>query len=260
MEEIAPRAACLRLPVFWVRLVGQVLQEPHDLPVEDVHPNDRLGARVAVVVPRHARRHDQVAWLHRASLAVDRRVGALATQHEPNRAWRMPMRRGHFTWQEVLQGHHQAVRGGALRDAGIAQPQHSALGAPVQAEMGAALSQQGFDLAPPPHMHLCRSRLGRDQRAGARPRGIEARRLQLSAVDVKLVDRLRRVHRHGHAPPGTEGAVYSSAPLPAMSRSLLPVLKHRLRRPAGLRSPEPSDSRWGRRLDGRQVREADQER
>src|SRR5437762_3296091 len=78
-------AGAHRLCLTLVGIHREVLEIAHDGRVERVRPHHRLAPLVAVVVPRHARRHYQVAAAHDELVALDRRVRALAVQHE---AWR----------------------------------------------------------------------------------------------------------------------------------------------------------------------------
>jgi hypothetical protein len=64
--------------------------------VQTVEPDDRLLAEVAVVVPSPGGRDDEVAAAHRRALAIDRRVRALAVEHEAQRGLGVAVRRGHF--------------------------------------------------------------------------------------------------------------------------------------------------------------------
>jgi hypothetical protein len=58
------------------------VEELHDGDVQPVEPEDRRVAGVAVVVPGHRRRDDEVALVHGGPLAVDGGVGAAALEHE----------------------------------------------------------------------------------------------------------------------------------------------------------------------------------
>src|SRR5882724_556927 len=195
--DVAAGAPERRLPVVGIRLEREVLEEADDLPVEDVHPVDGRAALVAVVVPGHARGEHEVAGLHRALLAVDRREGALAVEHEPDRRRRVAVRRRHLAGQQVLDGEDETVSDGPLRHARVVQAKHPALGAAVRAEKLDALAQQRLDVAPAPVARLGRRRLRRDERPGPGPRGVESRGSQSGAVRLQLLDRSRRLDRHG---------------------------------------------------------------
>ena len=84
---------------------------------------------VPVVVPRHRRRDDEVAVVHRRPLAVDGRVRAVALEHEAEGALRVPMRGSDLARQHEL---HPGVEvGGDLRLAaqpGILEDEHAAFG------------------------------------------------------------------------------------------------------------------------------------
>ena len=65
------------------------------------------SALVAVIVPRHRRRDDEVAVVHRRALAVHRRVRPAAFEHETQRALRVTVGRCDFAGQDEL---HAGVR------------------------------------------------------------------------------------------------------------------------------------------------------
>ena len=70
-------------------------------------------ALVAVVVPAHRRRDDEIARLHRALHAVHRRVGARALDDQPERGRRVVMAGRRLAGQDDLQARVQ--RGGRSR-------------------------------------------------------------------------------------------------------------------------------------------------
>ena len=74
-----------RLLVLVVMLGKRRVEELDDRDVEPVEPEHRLVGLVAVVVPRHRRRDDEVAVVHRRAFAVDGGVGAVPLEHEPQR-------------------------------------------------------------------------------------------------------------------------------------------------------------------------------
>ena len=71
--------------------------------VERVEPDDRLVAAVHVLVPGPARRDDEVAFLHRAVLAVDDGGGAVAFDHEAQRIHGVAVRPRLLAGQQDLQ-------------------------------------------------------------------------------------------------------------------------------------------------------------
>ena len=97
--------------------------------VEPVEPEHRLVGVVAVVVPGHVGRDDEVAGVHERALAVDGGVRALALQHEAQRRLRVAVRGRHLVRHDQL--HAGIERGGDLRlsaQAGVLQDQHAPLG------------------------------------------------------------------------------------------------------------------------------------
>ncbi len=86
--------------------------------VERVEPDDRARAAMLVRVPGPARRDDEVALVHQAFLAVDDGVGAVAFEHEAQRARRMAMRPRDLAGLQDLQRRGQGRR---RAHAGIAQ-------------------------------------------------------------------------------------------------------------------------------------------
>ena len=79
--------------------------------VERVEPDDRRIAPVDVLVPGPARRDDEVAFLHRAVLAVDdgRRAGAF--DHEAQRVHGVAMRPRLLAGQQDLDVGGEGARG-----------------------------------------------------------------------------------------------------------------------------------------------------
>ncbi len=76
--------------------------------VEHVEPNHRLLARIAVIVRRPVGGDDEVAMLHLSLLTLDRRVGALALQHEANGGGDVLVRVGDLAGQDQLDASEQA--------------------------------------------------------------------------------------------------------------------------------------------------------
>ena len=92
-------------------LLGEAgVEEAHQRDVEPVEPDDRIVAVVAVVVEGPRRRDDEVAVAHRRALAVDRRVGAFAVEHEAQRRLRVAMRRRDLAGQDQLQAGVERLR------------------------------------------------------------------------------------------------------------------------------------------------------
>ncbi len=122
-----------------VRLVGQVVRRARlervgaeiavQRGVEHVEPNDRRVAAVDMFVPGPARRNDEIAFLHRAVLAVDNRRGAAAFDHETQRVHGVAVRARFFAGFEDLQRRRE-VGGGAAGAVGavrIDEAQHPPL-------------------------------------------------------------------------------------------------------------------------------------
>ena len=60
--------------------------------IEPVEPDDRIGTGIAVVVPMIGRRQDEVAVVHRRTLAVDRSISARAGfQYQAHRRLAVPV-------------------------------------------------------------------------------------------------------------------------------------------------------------------------
>ena len=99
LGEAVPPHGLLRVRVV---LEEDRLERDHQRQVEPVEPHHRLVAVVVVVVPHPVRREDQVAGLHLARVAVDRRVDARARHHEADRRGSVPVRRRVLARAEVL--------------------------------------------------------------------------------------------------------------------------------------------------------------
>ncbi len=86
--------------------------------IERVEPDDRARAAMLMRMPGPARRDDEVAFVHQAFFAVDDRVGAVALEHEAQRARRMAMRSRDLAGLQDLQRRGQGRR---RAHAGVAQ-------------------------------------------------------------------------------------------------------------------------------------------
>ena len=147
--------------------------------VERIEPDHRAFAVMAVVVPRAARREDQVAALHHALLAVDDRVGAFAFDHDARRARRVAMRRRLLAGQQKL---HAAENGSgdahrARPAAGIGEDQHAPLGFFHRGELARAQQQRADRVeGPEAGLALRHRRVVRQRLAHQRP---ERRRVRV---------------------------------------------------------------------------------
>ena len=146
------------------------VEELDDRDVEAVEPEHRLVGLVAVVVPRHRRRDDEVAVVHRRPLAVHGRVRAVAFEHEAQGALRVPVCGRDLARQHEL---HAGVEvGGDLRlaaQAGILEDQHAALGL-LGGDQAAGLDHRRANLGERPRRRLAAAdRLGRDELGERRP-------------------------------------------------------------------------------------------
>ena len=110
-HRLSPRVA--------LRFAGEAFVEPdavenlHQREIEDIDPHDRLGAVVAVVVPRPVGCQDQVAARSLAAFAFDRRVAALVRQDRPAGIRRVNMDRCHIA--RIVDRHRAAHRAGDLQ-------------------------------------------------------------------------------------------------------------------------------------------------
>ena len=172
------RLGAYRLCLALVGVHREVLEIAHDRRVERVGPDDRLGPLVAVVVPGHARRDDQVAAPHDELVALDGRVGALAVEHEADRAGRVAVGGRHLARQQVQHRDRDRVARRPLRHARIVQSQDPALGsAPRRHELRRAPYQR-LDLSPAPDARLHGGGLGPDERPRLQPGRVEPGRRQ----------------------------------------------------------------------------------
>ena len=161
--RIADRARD-RLLVFVVVLRERRVEELHDRDVQPVEPEHRLVRLVPVVVPRHRRRDDEVAVVHRRPLAIDGRMRAVAFEHEAQRALRVPVRGSDFARQHQLHAGIEIGRDLRLSaQPGILENQHAALGF-FGGDQAAGLNHRGANLRERPRRRLARAdRLGRDE-------------------------------------------------------------------------------------------------
>jgi hypothetical protein len=88
------------------------IEERHHWNIEPVQPHDRIGSRIAVVVPGPRGRDDEIARVHRHALAIHRGVRARAFDDEAQRGLRMPVARRDLAGQDQLQPGVQRVRDG----------------------------------------------------------------------------------------------------------------------------------------------------
>ena len=96
--------------------------------IQDIKPDDRIGAVVAVFMPQTRGREDQIATAHRAFLTVNRGVGALAFNDHAHGIRCVAMAGCPFAGHEQL---HAQVHGGAglhfvQTMTGVGQHQHAA--------------------------------------------------------------------------------------------------------------------------------------
>ena len=159
-----------RLLLLLVMLDEGRIQHLDDGNVEPVEPEHRLVGVIAVIVPGHVGRDDEVARRHRRALAVDAGVRAFAFQHEAQRRLRMAVRARHLVRHDEL--HAGIERGGDLglpAQAGIFQDQHAALGF-LGRDQAAGFQHGRADVVEPPERRQAAAfRLGRDEPAQHRP-------------------------------------------------------------------------------------------
>ena len=159
-----------RLLLLVVMLDEGRIQHLDDRYVEAVEPEHRLVGVVAVVVPGHVGRDDEVARMHGRALAVDAGMRALAFQDEAQRRLRMAVRARYLVRHDEL--HAGIERGGDLglpAQAGIFQDQHAALGF-LGCDQAARLQHGRADVVEPPQCRQAAAfRLGCDEAAQDRP-------------------------------------------------------------------------------------------
>ena len=126
-ESPSCRAGVLHL---LVEIVGERRLEEIDLrEIEHVEPQHRLLRGIAVVVRRPVRGDHEVAGRHERLLALDRRIGALAVEHEADGGGDVAVDRRDLARQDHLDAGEQRVGGARLAPhGGILQDQHPALG------------------------------------------------------------------------------------------------------------------------------------
>ena len=100
-----------------------------DRNIQAVQPDDRLVARVAVVVVGPRRRQNEVARVHRRPLAIDGGVGALTLDDQPKRGGGVAVGAGDFAGQDELQPGVQTLRDSRRAvQAGIFEDEDAPLG------------------------------------------------------------------------------------------------------------------------------------
>jgi hypothetical protein len=134
--------------------------------IEHVEPQHRLVRRVAVVVRGPIGGDDEIARRHERLLALDRRVGALAIEHEADRGGDMAMRRRDLARHDHLDAGKQRIGDPRLpAQRRVFQDQHAALGL-FGGDQAARFHDQGFDVVEmPDRRRAARYRLVAKQRA-----------------------------------------------------------------------------------------------
>ena len=151
------------------------VEELHDRDIQTVEPEHRRRALVAVVVPGHRRRDDEVAVVHERAFAVDGRVRAVALEDEPECALGVPVGGRDLARQQVLHRDRDGVASGALRHAGVVEAQDAPLGAAAGRHELRRPPHQRLDVLPAPDGRAHRGLLGSDERARLQPGGVEPR-------------------------------------------------------------------------------------
>ena len=158
-----------RLLLLLVPLDEGGIQQLDHRDVEPVEPEHRLVGVVAVVVPGHVGRDDEIAGRHEGTLAVHGRVRALAFEHEAQRRLRVAVGGGHLVRHDEL--HAGIERGGDLglaAHARVFQDQHAPLGL-LGGDQRAGLQHGLADLVEAPQRRLAAALgLGRDRARRAR--------------------------------------------------------------------------------------------
>mgnify|MGYP003694643057 CR=1 FL=1 len=91
-----------RLAAFRIALLHDLVQRLHQRKIQTVEPEHRLARIVRVIMPGELRRENQIARLHDALLAVDRRISAIALKDKAQRRRRVAVRPGIFAGLYVL--------------------------------------------------------------------------------------------------------------------------------------------------------------
>ena len=180
------------------------VERTHERDVEAVEPHDGRPALVAVIVPAHRRRDDEVAALHDALDPVHRGEGALALDHQPQRGRRVVVARRHLARQDHLQAgvERGGDRVGALQ-AGVLEHEHAALGL-LEGHQPRRLVQQRARLAPRPAMrHGGGAALLRQQHVQRGPQRWQRVRLERLRVGRRQRLVARDEARHGGPPVGS---------------------------------------------------------
>src|SRR6516162_9926706 len=142
--------------------------------VQSVKPEDRLGARVAVVMPGPRWRDDEVTLMHDRALAVDGRVGATALEHKTQRALGMPVRRSDLARHHELHTGVEVGRDFRLpSQAGVLEHEDSTLRLLGRNE-AASFKHVGADVIKAPRHRLASAaRLGRNKISERKPKWCE---------------------------------------------------------------------------------------
>ena len=207
--------------------------------IERVEPHDRRAALVHMLVPGPARRDDEIAFRHRAALAVDHGRGAVALDHEAQRVHGVAMRPRRLARHQDLQCGRQ-IRGGAGRVAvrlGIDQREHAPLDRRHRGHRHGGLDQR-LELAPLPQMgartavaHLVGDRvLPQRPDVGSAPRlahglGRAVNGLHSAHVDASTADRADAAASLDTA-PRTRSTTASGS-----RRGIIPAPRHMAVRP-----------------------------
>ena len=187
--------------------VGVVLEEDrlerhHQRQVEPVEPDHRLVPVVVVVVPLPVRGEDQVAGLHLAGVAVDRRVDARAGHDEADRGRRVTVGRRALARPEVLDGApERRAREGQAVEPRIGEREHTAVAAALDRDdLAGALGKREDGVPfPEPRLRARERNVGHDLALQA-PEGLQVvggkRPAELVVADL---DRVRAVDVDAHS-------------------------------------------------------------
>ena len=193
------------------------IHDVDEMEVEHVEPHHRPVAEIAMVVPGHRRRDDEIAGCHHRPLAADCGIGVLALDDEAQRRRGVTMGGRDLAGEDDLEPAEQAVRDPLLAaQTGIFEDENAALGL-LGGDDLARLHEVGADLVVFPHRRLHRRhRLRRHHARQVNPERRQVLRagavVERLARGVRLDCRVGRVHGSrllavtiGPSPAGCQG-------------------------------------------------------